>query len=178
MTITKSNESSQMSAGTRLSVEQLNAIDILVQGRTDQETAETVGVARETVTRWRNDNPHFTAELNRQRRLIWGDSHDRLRALAGKAVDVLETSLDEGDSRVAVEVLKAIGLYGQVQPPSGPEDAELVLWAEAREWAEMEFEKQRPFIDPLLVYTLGEIEIPALAQERMEELREQFGQRA
>ncbi len=176
MTVTKSNESSQMSAGTRLSVEQLNAIDVLVQGRTDQETAETVGVARETVTRWRNDNPHFTAELNRQRRLIWGDSHDRLRALAGKAVDVLETSLDEGDSRVAVEVLKAIGLYGQVQPPSGPEDAELVLWAEAREWAEKEFKKQRPFIDPLLVYTLGEIEIPALAQERMEELREQFGQ--
>ena len=175
MTITKSNESSQMSAGTRLSVEQLNAIDVLVQGRTDQETAETVGVARETVTRWRNDNPHFTAELNRQRRLIWGDSHDRLRALAGKAVDVLETSLDEGDSRVAVEVLKAIGLYGQVQPPSGPEDADLVLWEKAREWAEMEFKKQRPSIDPLMAYTLGEIEIPALAQERMEELLEQFG---
>ena len=27
-----------------------------------------------------------------------------------------------------------------------------------------------------LAFTLGEIEIPALAQERMEELREQFGQ--
>ena len=176
MTVTKSNESSQMSEGSRLSVEQLNAIDVLVQGRTDQETAETVGVARETVTRWRNDNPHFTAELNRQRRLIWGDSHDRLRALAGKAVDVLETSLDEGDSRVAVEILKAIGLYGQVQPPSGPEVAELVLWEEAREWAEMEFKKQRPSIDPLMAFTLGEIEIPALALERMEEIRQQFGQ--
>ncbi len=175
MTVTKSNESSQMSAGSRLSVEQMNAIDILVQGRTDQETAETVGVARETVTRWRNDNPHFTAELNRQRRLIWGDSHDRLRALAGKAVDALEVALDEGDSRVAVEVLKAIGLYGQVRPPSGPEDAELVLWEEAREWAEMEFKKQRPSIDPLMSFTLGEIEIPALAQERTEELREQLG---
>ena len=44
MTVTKSNESSQMSEGLRLSVEQLNAIDILVQGRTAQETAETVGV--------------------------------------------------------------------------------------------------------------------------------------
>ena len=145
MIVTESNESSQMPEVSRLSVEQLNAIDILVQGRTDQETAETVGVARETVTRWRNDNPHFTAELNKQRRLIWGDSHDRLRALASKAVDTLETSLDEGDSRVVVEVLKAIGLYGQVQPPSGPEDAELVLWNRAREWAEMEFKKQRPF---------------------------------
>ena len=176
MTVTESNESSQMSAGSRLSVEQLNAIDVLVQGQTDQETAEVVGVARETVTRWRNADPHFTAELNKQRRLIWGDSHDRLRALAGKAVDVLGVALDEGDSRVAVDVLKAIGLYGQVQPPSGPEDAELVLWEEAREWAEMESKRLRPSIEPLTAYTLGEIEIPALAQERMEELREQCQQ--
>ena len=172
MTVTKSNESSQLPEVPRLSVEQLNAIDILVQGRTDQETADTVGVARETVTRWRNDNPHFKAELNRQRRLIWADSHDRLRALASKAVETLEVALDEGDSRAAVEVLKAIGLYGQVQPPSGPEDPELVLWAEAKAWAELEFKKQRPSIDPLMAYTLGEIEIPALAMERMEELRE------
>ena len=58
-----------------------------------------------------------------------------------------------------------------MRPPSGPEDAELVLWEEAREWAEMEFKKQRPSIDPLTAFTLGEIEIPMLAQERMEELR-------
>ena len=142
----------------------------------DMAVSATVGVTRETVTRWRNDNPHFTAELNRQRRLIWCDSHDRLRALASKTVDTLETSLGEGDSRVALEVLKAIGLYGQVQPPSGPEDADLVLWEKAREWAEMEFKKQRPSIDPLTAFTLGEIEIPALAQERMEDLREQCQQ--
>ena len=93
--------------------------------------------------------------------------------MASKAVDTLETSLDEGDSRTAVEVLKAIGLYGQGQPPAGPEDAELVLWEEAREGAELEFKKQRPSIDPLMAFTLGEIEIPVLTQERMEELREQ-----
>ena len=40
----------------------------------------------------------------------------------------------------------------------------------------MEFKKQRPSIDPLLAFTLGEIEIPALALERMEELREQCHQ--
>jgi len=31
-------------------------------------------------------------------------------------------------------------------------------------------------VDPLMAFTLGEIEIPILALERMEELREQFGQ--
>ena len=31
-----------------------------------------MGVVRETVTRWRNDNLYFAAELNKQRKLIWG----------------------------------------------------------------------------------------------------------
>ena len=75
-----------------------------------------------------------------------------------------------------MEVLKAVGIYGQLPPPSGPEDAELVLWEVAKTWAELEFKKQRPSIDSLPAFTLGEIEIPALAQQRMEELQEQFGQ--
>jgi hypothetical protein len=45
MPVTKSNESSQIPESSLLSMEQLNAIDVLVQGRSDQETAETVGVA-------------------------------------------------------------------------------------------------------------------------------------
>jgi hypothetical protein len=61
-------------------------------------------------------------------------------------------------------------------PPSGPEDDELVIWESAKGWAEMEFKKQRPSIDPTMEFTLGQIEIPVLAQERVEELREQFGQ--
>ena len=56
--------------------------------------------------------------------------------MASKAVDTLEASLNEGDPKVAMEILKPIGLYGQVQTPSGPEDAELVLWAEAKVRAE------------------------------------------
>ena len=75
-----------------------------------------------------------------------------------------------------MEVLKAVGIYGQLPPPSGPEDAELVLWEVAKTWAELKFKKQRPSIDSLMAFTLGEIEIPALAQQRMEELQEQFGQ--
>ena len=92
-------------------------------------------------------------------------------------LDILkDLALQNGDARAAVEVLKAVGLYGQLPPPSGPEDAELVLWEAAKGWAELEFKKQRPSIDSTMEFALGQIEIPALAQERMEELREQFGQ--
>ena len=154
-----------------MSVEQLNAIDILVQGKTDQETALAVGVARETVTRWRNDNPHFAAELNKQRRLIWAASHDRLRSLAGKAVDTLEAALDSGDSRIAVEVMKAVGLYGQVPPPSGPVDAELVMWEKAKEWALAELDRKGPSAEPLLDILLHDTELARLTRQRMDQLR-------
>ena len=93
--------------------------------------------------------------------------------MANKAVDTLETSLGEGDSRVALEVFKAIGLYGQVQAPTGPEDAELVLWEEAREWAEMEISRKGPSSDPLMDQLIWNSEIARLAHERMEELLEQ-----
>ncbi len=73
-------------------MEQLNAIDILVLGKTDQETAKAVGVARETVNRWKNDNPYFAAELNKRRKQLWGANGDRLRALTTKAVDAIETA--------------------------------------------------------------------------------------
>ena len=172
MSITESNKSSQEPPGSNLSVEQLNAIDILVQGKTDQETALAVGVVRETVTRWRNDNPYFAAELNKQRKLIWGTNQDRLRSLTTKAVDTIETALDAGDSKAAVEVLKAVGLYGQVTPPSGPVDAELVSWEKAKEWALTEFNKKGPSLDPLLDILVHDTEVARLTRQRMEELTE------
>ena len=155
-----------------MSVEQLNAIDILVNGKTDQETALAVGVARETVTRWRNDNPHFAAELNKLRKLIWGTNQDRLRSLTTKAVDAIETALDAGDSKAAVEVLKAVSLYGQITPPSGPVDAELVLWEKAKEWAAAELDRKGPSADPLLDILVHDTEVARLIRQRMEELTE------
>ncbi len=38
-----------------------------------------------------------------------------------------DLALQNGDARASVEVLKAVEMYGQVQPPSAPEDAEMVL---------------------------------------------------
>ncbi len=170
MNVTKSHKTSQGPSGSRLSVEQLNAIDVLVLGKTDQETADAVGVARETVTRWRNDNIHFAAELNRQQKSIWTASHDRLRSLAGKAVDTLEAAMDAGDTRAAVEVMKAVGLYGQVQPPSGPVDVEVVMLEKAKEWATLEIIKKGPSADPLLDILSHDPEMARLTRQRMDEL--------
>ncbi len=93
-----------------LSIEQLNAIDLLVMGKCDREVAEAVGVSRQTVTSWRLYNPHFQAELNRRRKEIWGAAVDRFRSLLLKSLDTVERALDEGDAKTAVELLKMAGM--------------------------------------------------------------------
>jgi Homeodomain-like domain len=47
----------------QLSIEQLNAIDHLLQGKSDRATAEAVGVSRQTVWVWRKRDILYIAEL-------------------------------------------------------------------------------------------------------------------
>jgi len=116
----------------QLTIEQQNAIDLLLQGKSDREVAEAVGVARQTVTEWRNRNALFVAELNRRRQEVWGSQTERLRQLVIQAVNVLEEDLQQNQDRrlrqaAAVHILRAVGLYGCDLEPRGavdPEDIE------------------------------------------------------
>jgi DNA-binding NarL/FixJ family response regulator len=56
----------ERSDAPKLTPEQLNAVDLLILGKTDKEVSETIGVRRETVTRW-HKNAFFIAELNARR---------------------------------------------------------------------------------------------------------------
>ena len=116
--------------GHNLSLKQENAIDILVLGKSDREVAESIGVARQTVTQWRNHDDEFVVALNRRRADIWGSQTDRLRTLVVRAVDVLEANLDSEDERLrqvaAVHILRSVGLYGRDLEPDGPADAEKI----------------------------------------------------
>ena len=89
------------------------AITLLVQGQTDVEVGEAVGVTRETVNRWRN-NGHdvFTVALNAARAEVWKDAHDRLRVLVSDAVTVLAGSVrsETPDVKVALAVLRLAGV--------------------------------------------------------------------
>ena len=124
------------SPAPRLTVEQLNAIDLLILGKTDKEVSNLVGVRRETVTKWHR-NPFFIAELNSRREALWIDSKLRLRALASEAIEVLSDGLHHEDMKIAisaaVHILKTIGLYDTegkepVKLPTTPEEA---VWAQA-----------------------------------------------
>jgi hypothetical protein len=100
-----------------LSVEQENAINLLLLGKTDAEVAEGVGVHRVTVTKWRNKHPAFQAELNRRRQEVWEAAIDQVRSLVPKAVAVIAGEFDGGKDRLraALEVLKLATAYRERQ---------------------------------------------------------------
>lgn len=119
-----------------LSIEQLNAIELLITGMSDGEVAEAVGVSRQTVCEWRNQDAEFKAKLERKRQDVWRVHEDNLRALVSQAIDILKQNMSSQDERVkmaaAVHVLRSVGLYGQSLEPVGATSAESIL---LKDWA-------------------------------------------
>lgn len=137
------------SPAPRLTPEQLNAIDLLILGKTDREVAETIGIGRNTISKWYK-NAFFIAELNVKREVLWADSKLRLRALASEAVDVLTNGLHSEDEKIAitaaVHILKTVGLYDKegkehVNLPKTPEEA---VWAQVVEEKTNHYKGSRP----------------------------------
>lgn len=137
------------SPAPRLTPEQFNAIDLLILGKTDKEVAETIGIGRNTISKWYK-NAFFIAELNVKREELWKDSKLRLRALAHEAVNVLTNGLHSSDEKIAitaaVHILKTVGLYDKegkssVTLPKTPEEA---LWAQVVEEKTNYYKGSRP----------------------------------
>ena len=137
----------ERSEAPKLTPEQLNAIDLLILGKTDREVAETVGVRRETVTKW-HKNPFFSAELSARREELWVEAKLRLKALAIEAVNVLNRGLSSVDEKVAiaaaVHILKTVGLYGEAKQDFGPDTPEEVVWRQAVERKTRNYMAVRP----------------------------------
>src|SRR5687768_18575472 len=87
-----------------LSIAQLNAIDLLLTGATDQHVADVVGRHRMTVTNWRLRNPLFRTELYRRRRDAYGGAADAMRGILPMALDALREQLRVGASRGTMAV--------------------------------------------------------------------------
>lgn len=127
---TKANKLPHVLRFKPLSLEQENAIDLLVTGQTDGEVAAAIGVNRGTVWEWCHEHPVFQAELNRWRLDLFAAPQQRLRALAARAVENVAAAVQAGDLKASIEVLKAVGLYGVVAPAE-PTDPQALLQAKA-----------------------------------------------
>jgi DNA-binding XRE family transcriptional regulator len=99
--------------------QQMLAIPLILAGKTDAEVAEAVGVARETINRWRNHDFDFQRELSESRAAYLGSHMMALTRVNKKAVDVLENLLDSDDEqirmRAAMHLLKTVPLTHKKQ---------------------------------------------------------------
>jgi len=171
----------------QLSIEQANAIEHLLQGQSDRAVAEAVGVSRQTIWEWRNHDPLFIAELNRQRSEMWREARERMKSLANRALDVVELQLDSGDPKASLAaakyILQGTRLLGDTDlPKDGPTTPEAVILKELRSEARMELEAKnknqmadRMFdLDPFET-DRHETEIEALANSRLKKAMAEVG---
>jgi hypothetical protein len=112
-----------------LTVVQESAVDLLVAGKNDTETAAALSLHRATVTRWRLYCPEFQSALAVRRAANWGTAADRLGALMPKALDRIAEALDSTDAAArtaaAFNVIRLAGPLPLV--PAEPVSAEEIL---------------------------------------------------
>jgi hypothetical protein len=89
-----------------ITTQQEVAVEALASGANVTQAAEAAQVARQTVSGWLRQEA-FRTLLRERRELIWHDAVERLRALTGRALNVLEQALD-GTSPQAVAAAKAV----------------------------------------------------------------------
>jgi hypothetical protein len=109
-------------ASKPLTPEQLNAVDLLIQGKSDQETADLIGRDRVTIWTWKTRVPLFMATLEQRRQEVFGVAVNRLQSLLAKAIDNIAADIESGDIKSSFELVKATGLHGFC-PPTGETDA-------------------------------------------------------
>jgi len=154
-----------------LSTKQRNAIDLMLLGKSDTETAQLVGVDPKTLYRWRYQHPWFQAELNRRLTARWKATLDRLQALVPKVVDHLETEINEKSGMAAVRcVLNFVSRAGKLLT-FGPTSADAIIEQmveHTRGRAEIDFRKT---VSPLERAFLNKARGPQQIAQEEEEAR-------
>jgi|ETNmetMinimDraft_26_1059896.scaffolds.fasta_scaffold32844_2 transcriptional regulator len=131
---------------TKLTEQQEQAIWLILLGRKDEEVGKAVGVARQTISKWKNQNADFKAFLNKQRVENWENHRDKIRYCIGEAIQVIEENLANIEDHkiaqdAAIFVLKGTGcLFSdsafEAYRPTGPITSKGVL-QEEKERAEV-----------------------------------------
>jgi hypothetical protein len=91
-----------------LTAQQVEALGLLLSGKTITETAAALDVARETVSRWRNSTSAFVAAYNEGLRSTWEAGHVRLEEARGKALAKLVELVEGDDPAVALKAAIAL----------------------------------------------------------------------
>jgi hypothetical protein len=140
-----------------LTEKQHMAIKEILNGKTDGEVAEVVGVTRKTINQWRHNNPFFQAELSGQRKKAWEIFMDEYRELLTSSFQTVKAAIKDGDVKTAIWFMESAGVdavirkHIGIEAPQGPDDPDEILkrraYMKAREKVtyEINMKKKDPF---------------------------------
>ncbi len=104
-----------------LSAQQAKVLAGLSAGRNIASAAAGAGVSRSTVYRW-NSDPDFVAALNAWKRQTRESAQHRLLAMGDQAVTIVQDALDDNDARIAMALLRELGILRKVAVGSSDRD--------------------------------------------------------
>lgn len=110
---------------TPLTPEQDAAIELLLQGQTDQAVADAIGRNRTTLWTWKTRVPSFMATLEARRQEQFGQASQRLRNLLNRAIDNISQAIEDGDVKSSFELVRSTGLHGFC-PPAGETNVQVI----------------------------------------------------
>ena len=116
-----------------LSADQAAALDLLLAGQTVTAAAAAVGVARETVSRWRNGDANFQAAYNAALQSAYDATAARLLDARARAVERLAALVDSKDEATALKAAAAL-LRVEVERPKGRTSAAGVERLQLLDW--------------------------------------------
>jgi hypothetical protein len=94
---------------------QNKALELLIAGKTIAEAARAICSSRTTIYRWLKNDPEFREAYEEWQAHIQATSRARLLTLTDKAAAAVERSLEMGDARTAMQLLKGLGVLGSNQ---------------------------------------------------------------
>lgn len=99
-------------ADKQLNVEQIKALSLIMEGKSDQVIASILGVDRGTIWRWKNKDILFESELNRLKNEVVGSINIGSQTLLKKSIEIIQEELTSGENRVnvALSIIKTLKL--------------------------------------------------------------------
>jgi len=91
---------------SRRTTKKLKAINALLSGKTNKQTAQIVGVSERTIYRWLSD-PSFQSELSEAERQMIESATRQMSGLQEKAINVLEQLLESQNASPQIRLRTA-----------------------------------------------------------------------
>ena len=109
------------------------ALHLVLEGLTDNQIAERVGVSWQRVNIWRNQDIAFMRALEERKRVLREVHLGQLMHMVGKAMEVVREAMDTGTEqtrlKAAMYVLKLAGLQEQGKMENKDRGKEALLQA-------------------------------------------------